>query len=80
MNKLFLVIQLGLMLATQACEKKEERILPKVGSMARIDAGEQSGSEREKFIRQTQREMDELAIKLLDIRQKAQGVTGRARG
>jgi len=79
MNKFLPVLLLGLMLATSACEKKEERILPKVGSTEQADAVEKSGSDRAAFIQQAQKELDELGIKLGDIRKKAVAATGTAK-
>jgi predicted nucleic acid-binding Zn-ribbon protein len=79
MNKLLPVLLLGLMVATTACEKKEERILPKVGSADQAQASEQTASERVVFIRQAQEEIDELGIKLADIRKKAVSATGKAK-
>lgn len=76
MNKLLLALLLGVMLSTSACEKKEERILPKIGSTDQIDAAEKSMFEREAFISQAQNEMDELGVKLADIRKKAVDATG----
>ena len=76
MNKLLLVLMLGVMLAGSGCEKKEERILPKVDSEKQIEAGEQSRIEREEFIRQAQKEIDDLGVKLDDIRKKAVEATG----
>lgn len=70
---------LGVMLAGSGCEKKEERILPKVGTADQIDAGEQSRIEREEFVRQAQKEIDELSAKLDDIRTKAVDATGSAK-
>ena len=79
MNKLLPVLLLGLMLAVSACEKKEERILPKVGATDQTDASEKSSSDREAFIQQAQKEIDELADKLADIRKKAVAATGTAK-
>lgn len=79
MNKLLLVLMLGGMLAGSGCEKKEERILPKVDSANQIEAGEQSRIEREEFIRQAQKEIDDLSVKLEDLRKKALDATGNAR-
>jgi predicted nucleic acid-binding Zn-ribbon protein len=66
----------GGMLAGLGCEKREERILPKVDSANQIEAGEQSRIEREEFIRQAQKEIDDLGVKLDDIRKKAVEATG----
>jgi len=82
MNKLVLVLMLGgMLLSTSACEKKEERILPKVDSAARvdIDVAEQSRLEREAFINQAQNEIDELGVRLADFRKKAAEASGKAR-
>lgn len=75
MNKLLLVLMLG-GVAGSGCEKKEERILPKVDSVNQIEAGEQSRIEREEFIRQAQKEIDDLGVKLDEIRKKAVEATG----
>jgi len=64
------------MLAGSGCEKKEERILPKVDSANQIEAGEQSRIEREEFIRQAQKEIDDLGVELDEIRKKAVEATG----
>jgi len=80
MNKLLPALLLGLMLATtSACEKKEERILPKVGATDQTDATEKSSSDREAFIQQAQKEIDELGDKLANIRKKALAATGTAK-
>lgn len=84
MNKLLTVLMIGLMLAGTACEKKEERILPKVGSAEQVDASqvaasEQARIEREAFISQAQAQIDELGKKLADVRQKAVTATGKAK-
>lgn len=76
MNKLLLVLMLGGVLAGSGCEKREERILPKVDSANKIEAGEQSRIEREEFIRQAQKEIDDLGVKLDDIRKKTVEATG----
>jgi hypothetical protein len=64
MNILLPVLMLGLLLATTACEKKEERILPKVGSTDQTEVLEKSATECVAFIQQAQNEIDELGIKL----------------
>lgn len=79
MTKLLLALLLGVMLAGSGCEKKEERILPKVDTANQADAGEQSRSEREEFVRQAQKEIDDLSAKLDDIRKKAMDATGNAK-
>lgn len=79
MNKLLPVLLLGLMLAAAACEKKEERILPKVGSTDQTDAIEKSSSERVAFVQQAQKEIDEVGDKLADIRKKEVAATGTAK-
>lgn len=79
MDKFLPVLLLGLILATSACEKKEERILPKVGATDQTDASEKSGSDRAAFIQQAQNELDELGIKLADIRKNAVSATGTAK-
>lgn len=79
MDKLLLALLSVLILAVAACEKKEERILPKVDSVAQNDAGAQSKLEREEFTRQAQKEFDELSVKLADLRKKAATATGSAR-
>ena len=79
MHKLLPVLLLGMMVALGACEKKEERILPKTGSAEQVDAEQQSRLDREAFISQAQNEIDELDIKLTDIRKKAMDATGKAK-
>jgi hypothetical protein len=79
MNKLLPLLLLGLMLAITACEKKEERILPKVGSTDQTEAFEKPGPDRVAFIHQAQQEIDELGIRLADIRKKAVAATGKAK-
>jgi predicted nucleic acid-binding Zn-ribbon protein len=79
MNKFFLAVFLGAMLCASACEKKEEKILPKVGSTDQVDASGKSRMERDEFIKQAQKEVDELGVKLADIRKKAVKATGNAK-
>lgn len=79
MNKFLLVLLPLLIFGAVACEKKEERILPKVGSAEKSEAGEKSGMEREAFIRQAQEEFDELGVKLAELREKALNATGSSR-
>lgn len=79
MNKLLLALMLGVMLAGSGCEKKEERILPKAGTSDQVDAGEKSRIEREEFVRQARKEIDDLSAKLDEIRKKAVDATGSAK-
>lgn len=84
MNKLLAVLVFGLALAGSACEKKEERILPKVGLSGKVDAGQVAGAEqyrieREAFVSQAQKELDELVAKLADVRKKAVNASGKAK-
>jgi len=78
-NKFQLVLLSIFLLAGAACEKKEERILPKVDSAARSEAATKLKAERDEFLRQAQKEFDELDIKLADLRKKAASATGSAR-
>jgi len=79
MNKLLFALLLGGIVSLSACEKKEERILPKVGSTAQINVQEQSRVEHEEFTKQTQKELDELGLKLSELRKKAVVATGKAK-
>lgn len=80
MNKLLLVLLSVLLVFTAACEKKkEEQILPKVDSVAPGEVGEQAKLERETYIREAQKELDELAVSLAEIRKKAVVAKGNAR-
>lgn len=79
MNKLLPVLLSVLILSAAACEKKEERILPKVDSSAQSDAGDQLKLERDAFIQEAQKEFDELGDKLIQLRKKAVDATGSAR-
>jgi len=79
MDKLLLMLLSVLILGTAACEKKEERILPKVEPALQSDAGKQSKLERDAFIQKAQKEFDELGDKLTELRKKAVDATGSAR-
>jgi len=79
MNKFLSVLLLGMLLSTSACEKKEERILPKVESATQTSAAEQARIEREAFISKAQNEVDELGVKLAEIRKKAVDASGNAK-
>lgn len=79
MNKLLLVLLSVLLVFTAACEKKEEQILPKVDAVAPGEVGEQAKLEREMYVREAQKELDELAISLAEIRKKAVVARGNAR-
>jgi DNA anti-recombination protein RmuC len=76
---LLMPILLGLLLTIPACENKDERILPKLGSVDQVDAKEKSALERDEFVRQAQKEMDELLVKLAGLRKKAVATTGQAK-
>lgn len=79
MNKLLPVLMLGMLLSISACEKKEERILPKVETTTQNNVAEQARIEREAFIIKAQNEFDELGVKLAEIRKKAVDASGNAR-
>lgn len=81
MNKLLTMLIFGLVLAVSACEKKEERMLPKVGTSEKVDVAvaEQVRVERDAFINQAQKQLDELAEKLADLKKKAVTATGKAK-
>ena len=53
--------------------------MPKVDSAARSEAATKLKAERDEFLRQAQKEFDELDIKLADLRKKAASATGSAR-
>ena len=79
MNKLLPVLMLGMLLSISACEKKEERILPKVETTTQNNVTDQARVEREAFISKVQNEFDELGIKLTEIRKKAVDASGNAK-
>lgn len=79
MNKFLSVLMLGLLLSTSACEKKEERILPKVETATQLSAEDQARFEREAFISKAQNEIDELGVKLAEIRKKTVDASGNAK-
>lgn len=81
MNKLLTMLIFGLVLAVSACEKKEERMLPKVGTSEKVDVAvaEKVRVERDAFINQAQKQLDELAAKLADLKKKAVTATGKAK-
>lgn len=76
---LLLPLLLGLLLTTAACDKKDERILPKMDAVDQVDVKGKSEMERQEFIRQAQQEVDELRVKLSDIKARAIAATGQAR-
>lgn len=80
MNKFLLVLLSVLLVFIAACEKKkEEQILPKVDAVVPAEIGEQAKLERETFVREAQKELDELAVSLAEIRKKAVVARGSAR-
>jgi hypothetical protein len=79
MNNLLLVMLLGMLLFTSACERKEERILPKVDSIEQVDATEQSRLEREAFLKSARIEIDAIKIKMDELRKNAVIATGKAK-
>ena len=79
MNKLLAVLLLGILLSISACEKKEERILPKVATTTQNTVTDQATIEREAFISKAQNEFDELGVKLAEIGKKAVDASGNAR-
>lgn len=76
---LLLPLLLGLILTTSACDKRDERILPKLGSAGQVDVKEKAAMEREEFIRQAQQEVDALRVKLSDIKARAIAAKGQAK-
>ena len=79
MNKLLPILLLGMLLSISACEKKEERILPKVATTTQNNVADQARIEREAFVSKAQNEFDELGVKLAEIRKKAVDASGNAR-
>lgn len=79
MNKLLPLLLLGMLLSISACEKKEERILPKVATTTQNNVADKARIEREAFISKAQNEFDELGVKLAEIRKKAVDASGNAR-
>jgi hypothetical protein len=80
MNKWLMALVLGLVVAATACERhNEERNLPKVDSAVQVNEGDKSGSERDEFVREAQREIDELAAKMAGIRNRTLAATGQAK-
>lgn len=76
---LLLPLLLGLILTTSACDKRDERIIPKLGSAGQFDVKEKAAMEREEFIRQAQQEVDALRVKLSDIKARAIAAKGQAK-
>ena len=79
MNKLLPLLLLGMLLSISACEKKEERILPKVATTTQNNVADQARMERDAFASKAQIELDELGVKLAEIRKKAVDASGNAR-
>lgn len=87
MNRLLMLMLLGLSLALSACGKKEAAPPPATGAegvkkeaAAVIGAVEEKTKQmRDEFVAKAQQEMDELNAKLAELKTKAQTLTGEAK-
>lgn len=87
MLRLLIPVLIGLSVLFSGCEKKEEFVTPKTnGESAKQEAapGTQSAQEqakqvRDEFVAKMQQEMEELNVKLTELRTKAQAMSGQAR-
>ena len=86
MNRLLLLVLLGVSLMVSACEKKEEYVLPKTAESAKqesatasMPATDQAKQMRNEFVGKMQQDMDEMNAKLGEIKTKAQTLTGEAK-
>lgn len=84
MNRLLMLVLLGLSIILSACEKKEQLPQPTIGSeSAEKPAGasmtEQAQQARKAFVDKAQQEMDALNLKLGELKRKAQTLTGEAK-
>lgn len=87
MNRLLMLMILGLSLTLSGCGKKEESSPPKTSSEGvqkeATDGGgtmtEQAKQERNEFVGRVQKEMDELNNKLAELKKQALEVTGEAK-
>lgn len=77
MNRLFLMVSLLFVFA--ACDKKDERVLPKTEPANPYSEQDKSKVERDEFIRYAQKELDELAIKVAEVRKKSADLRGKAK-
>ena len=87
MNRLLMLVVLGLSFILSACGKKDEAAPPKTGvegvkqeAAAAIGAAEEQAKQmRNEFVAKAQQEMDELNAKLAELKTKAQKLTGEAK-
>lgn len=82
MHRLLLSVLLGLMLFSSACENKEERMLPGTEAIAPVyksDTRQMATSEQNEFVDKMQQQIDELSLKLADLKKKAVSESGKAR-
>ena len=87
MNRLPVLVLLGLSVTLSACEKKEQLPQPTIGSEStrKPAAGsgatmtEQAHQKRKAFVEEMQREMDALNVKLGELKSKARTLTGEAK-
>lgn len=84
---MFVLVGLSAILFFSGCEKKEEFVKPKTAGesakQARVpdsqSTQEQAKQMRDEFVAKMQQEMDELNMKLAELRAKAQSLSGQAR-
>ncbi len=75
-----MLLTFAMLVTASACERqKEERGLPRVDFAAQADQGNQRDWERDRFASEVQREVDELAARIEELRGKALSATGKAR-
>jgi len=87
MNRLLILLLLGVSLALSACQKKEDETAPKMSSEevkkevkeAAVAVGEHVNQERNEFVDKVQKEMDELNNKLAELKKQALEATGEAK-
>lgn len=86
-NNLALAFLTGSVLALSACGKKEETPAPKVERMAMTNnllrvagtAERDMKQERSEFVKKAQKDIDELDAKIMELKQKAESATGKAK-
>lgn len=87
MNRLLILVLLGLSFLFSACEKKEEFVTPQTGtegakpesSDAKMPVEDTAKQMRDEFASKMQQDMDELNAKLAELRTRALTLTGKAR-
>lgn len=87
MNRSLMLLILGMTLILSACEKKEEAAPPVTSAedvqkeAAEITAAkaDQEMLARNEFVAKTQQELDELNVKLVELKDKAKVLTGEAK-